>query len=460
MSNKFYILFIVNNNMKKVISVLFLLVISGVLTSAATHTADQFWINVDGTDMTLQYAIDVYDLSRDLEYKESSNVFHRHDINEIWVETGYSGYKTLLEALQSKNFEDNTTTTLSDKLFYHNANEILLSDGRNLRDALNSKSIGCFDDFNNNVVCNVNLCIKGMVQCNGDCEGTIPEPVGTPCEGSNICDGAGSCGCISQASYSCSDNDIYWYDSCEVRGLLKTDCGVDSCTVWGDYICTDGTLTRTRTCTNYYCNDGACSSYTRSSTQTTDSCGGKVICTEMYETGLMDKETYELDLKYAKEHFSNEALKGYRSWGIPVVKAMRNNQDSMEVVVPMVDAFMEEIKYSSGKTEVSNEIGAYYLDEAIPLFERIGILIDDPNWETLFDKSSWAVKQIKLIRRVFEKENPNNKIVEDYFTEEKVAEMFYVALGDKTEPDMEFTIVFINELKKAVEEIELLIANQ
>ena len=35
--------------------------------------------------------------------------------------------------------------------------------------------------------------------------------------------------------------------------------------------------------------------------------------------------------------------------------------------------------------------------------------------------------------------------------------MFYNSLGDKTGPDMEFTLAFIGELEKAVEEIEAMV---
>ena len=83
----------------------------------------------------------------------------------------------------------------------------------------------------------------------------------------------------------------------------------------------------------------------------------------------------------------------------------------------------------------------------------IGVLIDDPNWESLFDEDSW----INSIIGSFNEKNPNNEIVENYFTEEKVAEMFYNALGDKAELNMEFTIAFVKELEKAVEDIERLV---
>ena len=174
----------------------------------------------------------------------------------------------------------------------------------------------------------------------------------------------------------------------------------------------------------------------------------------------MDDEDYSIDVNYAREHFSDEALKGYRIWGIEVVKGMRNYPDSINVIAPMVEDFMEEVKYRSGKSDFGNEIGAMYLDEAVPLFERIGVLIDDPDWESLFDDDSWIIKQIKLIRKgLFGEENANNKLIRDYFSEEKLANMFYGSLGNKTEPDMEFNEAFLKELEKSVEEIEELVRN-
>lgn len=47
--------------------------------------------------------------------------------------------------------------------------------------------------------------------------------------------------CTPQVSYKCDNNDIYWYDSCGNEGAMKEDCGSDGCTD-GATICSGGTI--------------------------------------------------------------------------------------------------------------------------------------------------------------------------------------------------------------------------
>ena len=59
-------------------------------------------------------------------------------------------------------------------------------------------------------------------QCGSDgCSGTC----GT-CSGGQTCNSTGQCAvsCINNSYSQCSNNDVYWYDSCRVRGDIKSDC--------------------------------------------------------------------------------------------------------------------------------------------------------------------------------------------------------------------------------------------
>jgi hypothetical protein len=147
-----------------------------------------------------------------------------------------------------------------------------------------------------------------------------------------------------------------------------------------------------------------------------------------------------MDSKFSKDNIPEEALRGYRAWGNVVVQLMRKDDGILKISDMMVEDFTEEIAYRIGKIENSNEAGALYLDEAMPLFERIGVLIDDP------------------MLPEFLRTNPNNEIVESYFTERKVSALFYEALGEKQEPDMEFNRKYLELMTELVEEIEIEVA--
>jgi hypothetical protein len=53
--------------------------------------------------------------------------------------------------------------------------------------------------------------------------------------------------CSPQESYSCNNNDVYWYDSCGNLGTKKTECGSNSCGAWGSNYCSfTGTIQHDR----------------------------------------------------------------------------------------------------------------------------------------------------------------------------------------------------------------------
>lgn len=53
--------------------------------------------------------------------------------------------------------------------------------------------------------------------------------------------------------------------------------------------------------------------------------GGSVVCTELHRQGIMSKELYNNDVRFAHAHMSEVVLTGYRYWGIPVVHMMRTS---------------------------------------------------------------------------------------------------------------------------------------
>ena len=423
------------------LGVMLILMFSNFCVANNSHPASEFWIEVDELELNLQDAFDGGLLIGSRAYVASSFAINLgHSVEDIWISTG-SGEMTLLYALVNEISIIGSSLTYSEvtPIGGHLATDVIFSSGENLQEIINSGSIsGVF--------------------------------------------------CYPHDYFLCYDNDEYWYNSCEEREEIKKDCYIP-CTAWSGYyeykdcwfrryricyttgcsedscystsyyqytagevcvnggICVGGYCASTGCVFDFECDDGYCVGFECQSDDDT------VVCTELHNTGFMSDEIYARDVEYSREYFSQEALEGYRSWGIPVVRLMRKNTYLKDITVLIVDSFLEESSYRFGESEVGNEMGKYYLDNAVPLFERIGVLIDDPDWESLFIEDSW----INSIIGFFDKKNPNDEIVENYFTEEKVAEMFYNALGDKAELNMEFTIAFVKELEKAVEDIERLV---
>lgn len=276
------------------------------------------------------------------------------------------------------------------------------------------------------------------------------------CEGGYFCNDEGECEeeCITHSYSQCYDGDVYWYDSCDVREDKKDECDTSGYT--GENYCYDGDVYRdyiTRECSD---SGPECTSSTERIKQ--DECGvmgcrngecRTVICTELYNLGYLTEEEYQIELKYGATHFSSEAMRGYHAFAIPAVKAMRKRPETIINILPLVKSFTEEMAYRLGKKETGNEVGAIFLDKGLPLFERIGVLINEPDWKQLFyenyqDKINFISQNEKY-----------DKLVKNYFTEEKIKEMFYDALERSEGSDILFAYNLLENLEKAVEEIEL-----
>lgn len=184
----------------------------------------------------------------------------------------------------------------------------------------------------------------------------------------------------------------------------------------------------------------------------TDGQSNKIICTELYLNGLLDDKTYKMDLEYSANHFSKDAIKGYHAWAIPVVKVMRDSPEvSEKIISPLVNDLMEEIAYRSGKSNTGNEAGKIFLDEGVPLFERIGVLIDDPNWQSLFE----GKLNLPLTGANTNKCNP---IVENYFNTEKI-EKIVSSVKEFKGNEVELAQNLISQLRETVEDLESVVAN-
>ena len=153
---------------------------------------------------------------------------------------------------------------------------------------------GCVSTPNNNRVCNdgLNYTINDVCS-NGDCSGTnitcqesgdqCKENVidvdfgvctlvnldGNTCTDYNsntendtcsngVCVGIPLEVCTPESYYSCHQDDVYWFDSCNVLGSMKQECYVNYTENWGDHFCKDGNVYRNRTLHDRGCSVDSC----------------------------------------------------------------------------------------------------------------------------------------------------------------------------------------------------------
>ncbi len=168
-----------------------------------------------------------------------------------------------------------------------------------------------------------------------------------------------------------------------------------------------------------------------------------VICTEYYDQGFTDGETYKLESIYAAKYLSTETIKGYHAWAVPFTRLLRLSPEMVEKMTPLVNGFNEEILYLFGLRDEENEIGKLIIEEGLPISERLGSLLgSDSDWRSLYG-----------LETTNEKDNKYDVFTEGYFTEERFEEAVNSA-ELKSSNDLEFTENLLKELNNSVSEIE------
>lgn len=180
-----------------------------------------------------------------------------------------------------------------------------------------------------------------------------------------------------------------------------------------------------------------------------------VICTEFYREGLLDEESFMIESRYASEKISPELIRGYHSWAIPFTRLMRKDAEVKEVGAIMVKGYVEEVLYRAGYKKEGNELGKILLEKGGLACIKIGKLIEQPDWRSLFDKN--FIKEILGIDSdITYDKNSCNIIVENHFTEEKLKEMFLTAKERSMGDEILFADALSETLLKEAEILERL----
>ncbi len=448
--------------------------------------------SIDDCDVTLKDAIS-YGWLKGIATPSSSNCLLESEFPKVYhlaseVIVEINGVQlTLQDAINQNYFKG--TGTISSALtplpsIGHFATKVEVTIGgtpKILQNVLSELKNTCAANYNQDCPSGDAACINlGTIQCDGSCSGSYKDS-GISCGTNMVCDGAGNC----VVSDECIPGETRTKDCDYLDALCRNYHDVtDTCDSFGFWInppcnsytnAVKGIFCENRGCYRYECDDsGNCDRRTCTVNGCTcdwdwrccsDRCSWgeckakKIICTELYNTGFLDEERYRIDVRYAPSYFSPEALRGYHAWGIPVVEFMRKNPTSAIHILPLAKSFIDEVAYRVGEREKGNEIGDLFLDKAVPLFERIGILINAPNVE-LFDENLLQSK-IDLTNSVFnnilENDDKNDELVKNYFTKERVKVVFSEALEKSDGSEMKFAHALLENLEKEVEEIESMV---
>ena len=113
--------------------------------------------------------------------------------------------------------------------------------------------------------------------------------------------------------------------------------------------------------------------------------GGKVICTELCRNGAIGHEVWMADIRYSRQHFSEQTMRGYHLWGIPYVKLMRKYPSFAKLAEHPTRWFAEDIAYRMGVLSKPNYKG-WVLREVFfrPLCSGIGLFAKARDWQALW----------------------------------------------------------------------------
>lgn len=113
--------------------------------------------------------------------------------------------------------------------------------------------------------------------------------------------------------------------------------------------------------------------------------GGKVICTELCRNGAIEHEVWMADIRYSRQNFSEQTMRGYHLWGIPYVKLMRKYPSFAKLAEYPTRWFAEDIAYRMGVLSKPNYKG-WVLREVFfrPVCFGIGLFAKARDWQALW----------------------------------------------------------------------------
>ena len=107
--------------------------------------------------------------------------------------------------------------------------------------------------------------------------------------------------------------------------------------------------------------------------------GGRVICTELYNQGLISRKDWALDLRFTESHLTPEHIKGYWYFAIPAVKSMRKSKLSTKFWKHIAVNRIKDVKWRLGKGKF-NLLGRIYSSILEPLCKFTGKFVKEKDY--------------------------------------------------------------------------------
>jgi hypothetical protein len=101
--------------------------------------------------------------------------------------------------------------------------------------------------------------------------------------------------------------------------------------------------------------------------------GGKIICTELYQQGLMDKAIFEADQAFGKLQDA-DVIAGYHAWAETVVGWMKASQTVTRITYVIAMPWAKQMAYEMGVESKPNVIGKIMMTGGLPICRFIGKL--------------------------------------------------------------------------------------
>jgi len=119
-----------------------------------------------------------------------------------------------------------------------------------------------------------------------------------------------------------------------------------------------------------------------------DGGSSRVICTELYKQGKLDRELYRMDVVYTAKYLSPITVRGYHYWAIPMVVKMKSSTLLTNVFEYLTIARAKEIAHIVKPQEYKKRSVLGYIIKNVgeAICYSIGLFTDQKDWTVLYNK--------------------------------------------------------------------------
>jgi len=119
-----------------------------------------------------------------------------------------------------------------------------------------------------------------------------------------------------------------------------------------------------------------------------DGGSSRVICTELYKQGKLDRELYRMDVVYTAKYLSPITVRGYHYWAVPMVVKMRSSTLLTNVFEYLTIARAKEIAHIVKPQEYKKRSVLGYIIKNVgeAICYSIGLFTDQKDWTVLYNK--------------------------------------------------------------------------